>query len=367
MRVLSIQQPWAQLVVRGLRTIDVRTYTKNVRGRIAIHASGAMPSKDIAHEWERDEKTARVFAEMGWRGRNDLRTLPRSAVVGTVEVRGIFLGKDLHRENARQIPRFDFNEALYAALGRVGGGFGWSQRRVEPAPVVIPDDQYAWIFARPIAIEPLEIPGHQQLWTLPPDVAKEVAAREARTRVGEWRPPRVDEAKRRRAKADWERAWSKVYDDLAWKIVLEATWEMELREMQFPDPDYEAAFRQAVTRWIDAHGVAVPGAGLHVRLEPRLRPLFEGREIVRALEFEATLRRYVREQAKADADYARVMGYHERVLEVIRDLKARAARRPVSNAEIVKRAKDAFVQEFEMTFSEVLRDHGLEPRRELRD
>jgi hypothetical protein len=134
MRVLSIQQPWAHLVVRGLRTIDVRTYTKAVTGRIAIHASGAMPSKEIEREWERDEKTARVFAEMGWRGRNDLRGLPRSAVIGTVEVRGIFLGRDLHRENARQIPRFDFNEALHAALGRWVAGTGGASGAWSPRP-----------------------------------------------------------------------------------------------------------------------------------------------------------------------------------------------------------------------------------------
>lgn len=359
MRALSIQQPWVQLVARGLRTVEVRPYTKDVRGRIAIHASGAMPSKEIEQEWHRDERTARVFAEMGWRSRNDLRGLTRQAVIATVEVRGIFLGKDLHRENARQIPRFDFNEALYAALGRVGGGFGWSQRRVEPAPVVIPDDQYAWVFAWPIEIEPIEIAGHQQLWTLPADVAKEVAAREARTKAREWRPPPVDEAKRRRAKADWEREWEKVYDDLAWRILLEAAWEIQLGATTFTDPDYEDAFRRTLKRWIDEHGVVVPGAGLHVRLDPQLRALFGGREVVRTLEFEATLREHLLAEIQAEKDNARVMSYHERVLEVVRDLKARAARRPISNAEIVKRAKDAFREEFETGFAGVLRDYGL--------
>lgn len=364
MRVLSIQQPWVHLVVRNLRTVEVRSYgTPHPRrlGRIAIHASGAMPSKEIEAEWERDEKTARVFAEMGWRSRNDLRSLTRSGLVGTVEVRDVYLGKDLHRENARQIPRFDFNEALYAALGRVGGGFGWHERRVAPTPVVIPDDAYAWTFARGIAIEPIEgVPGQQRLWTLPDDIAEEVARREAQARAGQWRPPPVDAAKRRRAKADWEREWSKVYDDLAWRIVLEAGWEMQVREAEFDDPDYERSFRQAVKRWIDQHGVVVPGAGLHVRVPPLLRPIFRGREVVRALEFEAEVRIAIQAHMEAEEEYARVLGYHARVLEVIRDLKARAARRPISNAEIVKRAKDAFREEFETSFSALLRGYGLE-------
>ena len=37
---LSIKQPWAALVVRGLKTIEVRRWPTARRGRILIHAAG---------------------------------------------------------------------------------------------------------------------------------------------------------------------------------------------------------------------------------------------------------------------------------------------------------------------------------------
>jgi len=39
MKVLSIKQPWASLIVQGLKDIENRTWKTNFRGRILIHAS----------------------------------------------------------------------------------------------------------------------------------------------------------------------------------------------------------------------------------------------------------------------------------------------------------------------------------------
>jgi hypothetical protein len=39
MRALSIQQPWAWLIVNGLKDIENRTWRAPVRGQIYIHAS----------------------------------------------------------------------------------------------------------------------------------------------------------------------------------------------------------------------------------------------------------------------------------------------------------------------------------------
>lgn len=337
MRVLSIQQPWAHLIVRGMRTVDVRSWTRDYRGRIAIHASSAMPSKEIESEWQRDEQTARVFADQGWRSRGDLKTLPRSAIVGTVELRNVHIGKALHTQHARQIPRHDFDEALYAALGRVGGGFGWTQPRVAPAPVVIPDDQYAWTFAKPCVIEPLEdVAGQQHLWRLPNDLADVVLEREAATQAGTWRAPAVDAAKRRRAMEDWGRAWNKVYDDLAWRLLFEGFWEMQTEYLTFDDEDIEKQFKRSLRLWIDAYGFALPGAGKHVRIPPHLAKWFPGKPVVRVLEFEATVRWEVQEQLRAEADEARMHSHHAQLADMLRDLKGRAARRPISNAEIAK-------------------------------
>lgn len=39
MKALSIRQPWAELIVQGRKTIELRTWQTSYRGRIAIHAS----------------------------------------------------------------------------------------------------------------------------------------------------------------------------------------------------------------------------------------------------------------------------------------------------------------------------------------
>lgn len=40
MKALSIKQPWASLIVHGIKDIENRTWKTNFRGRIYVHASG---------------------------------------------------------------------------------------------------------------------------------------------------------------------------------------------------------------------------------------------------------------------------------------------------------------------------------------
>jgi predicted transcriptional regulator len=63
-KALSVRQPWAQLVVSGLKTVEVRSWTTNYRGRLLIHSSKSP-----------DEFTARQFR---------LGELPKGAIVGMV-------------------------------------------------------------------------------------------------------------------------------------------------------------------------------------------------------------------------------------------------------------------------------------------
>lgn len=67
---LGVQQPWAELIVRGIKTIEVRSTSARVRGRIYVYASrrpSALPD-------------ARVAAD-----RHDLEigTLPSGLIVGS--------------------------------------------------------------------------------------------------------------------------------------------------------------------------------------------------------------------------------------------------------------------------------------------
>ncbi len=60
---LSIKQPWAALVVAGLKTIEVRRWSTAVRGRVFIHAARIPDERPEAWAWVKDE--LRPLAELG--------------------------------------------------------------------------------------------------------------------------------------------------------------------------------------------------------------------------------------------------------------------------------------------------------------
>jgi hypothetical protein len=71
---ISIRQPWAELIMRGVKTVEERSRPTKVRGRIYIYASlGRWPAADEA-EW------AEEF------GIDDIDGLPRGVLVGTVDL-----------------------------------------------------------------------------------------------------------------------------------------------------------------------------------------------------------------------------------------------------------------------------------------
>jgi hypothetical protein len=73
LRALSIRQPWAELILRGIKTIEVRSRPTKIRGRVQIYASlGRL-----------DEV---VEAEVADNNDLDIDSLPRGVLVGTVEL-----------------------------------------------------------------------------------------------------------------------------------------------------------------------------------------------------------------------------------------------------------------------------------------
>lgn len=45
MKTISIKQPWASLIVEGVKDIENRTWRTKFRGRVLVHA-GAKPEKE---------------------------------------------------------------------------------------------------------------------------------------------------------------------------------------------------------------------------------------------------------------------------------------------------------------------------------
>jgi hypothetical protein len=73
LRALSIRQPWAELIMRGEKTIEVRSLRTNIRGRVHVYASLG----DV-----HPESRARVVRQYGL----DVDALPRGVLLGTVEI-----------------------------------------------------------------------------------------------------------------------------------------------------------------------------------------------------------------------------------------------------------------------------------------
>lgn len=68
MKALSFRQPWAELVLQGRKTMDLRTYSTRYRGQIAIHAS-----QQVEHDAALDRDL-------------DPEKLLTGGIVGTVEL-----------------------------------------------------------------------------------------------------------------------------------------------------------------------------------------------------------------------------------------------------------------------------------------
>lgn len=56
---LSIRQPYAWLIVRGIKPVENRTWRTNFRGRVLIHAGVTYPKRDFADDFE-------AYAEQGF-------------------------------------------------------------------------------------------------------------------------------------------------------------------------------------------------------------------------------------------------------------------------------------------------------------
>jgi hypothetical protein len=70
---LGIRQPWAELILRGIKQIEIRSLNTQVRGRIYVYASKKLSELPEA---------AAAAARHGV----DLETIPRGLLVGSVEL-----------------------------------------------------------------------------------------------------------------------------------------------------------------------------------------------------------------------------------------------------------------------------------------
>lgn len=155
MKALTVRQPWATLLVAGIKHMETRTRDTKHRGVLAIHAGMHMPCRigetiDIGAGFtvERDSTAGLLL-----RGLRQPYRLPVGAVIGAVELfqtRKTTSGE--HGPDNREL-----------ALGDHSPG------------------RWAWSTASAIRTDPMPIRGQLGLWNLPDDIAAEVQATWARS------------------------------------------------------------------------------------------------------------------------------------------------------------------------------------------
>lgn len=126
MKALSIRQPWAELILQGRKTIELRTWSTTHRGALALHAAQKMETENC-ETYDLDPET-----------------LTRGALIGRVDL----------------VDVVELDEAQYEAL-----------RDEHLSLKAWPGGLYAWRFSHPTRLhEPITMSGKQGLFTIEDDL-----------------------------------------------------------------------------------------------------------------------------------------------------------------------------------------------------
>jgi hypothetical protein len=135
MKTISLLQPWASLVIMGVKTIETRSWQTAYRGPLLIHASKG--------------KKGSVFCKQALFRKHipAFTALPFGAIIGSVTLQDIVPVEMLHRP-----------AAAIAACTLEEKAFGDDTR-----------GRYAWLFTDPLPLEtPIYLGGSLGLWDYHP-------------------------------------------------------------------------------------------------------------------------------------------------------------------------------------------------------
>jgi hypothetical protein len=330
MRTLSIQQPFAQFVVRGIKRIEVRPWDPGYTGRIAIHASAKVPPKAMEKQWRKDREMALRFADQGWLDFDDLKSLPRSAIIGTVELVGVHLGKELQDRGAGL---FVWDWMTYrmevAAHDPRTGALKPIESKKRTLAVNTPPDQYAWVFVDPVEIDPItDVAGQHKLWNLVGELEGVIADRETSSRRGWWRPAEVSQARRAKGIRAWKKHWETERERFVLEVEQEVRMRRDIARVRFK-PEVEDRVLTDILSYIARNRVPqAAGEGVRVRVEGQFTQMFDGRDIVSADEFELLLRRRLKTEGEERYAAVRAERRKQELLKLYDELEEGARRGP---------------------------------------
>ena len=161
MRALTLHQPWAQLMVWGLKNVETRSWPapRNLIGeRIAIHAGKrrARPTK-----W--NIEVQRVVLQ----GAGSSHSMPMGAVVATARL----------IECMQVIGEIDDNGLVNCSgFGDLGDGPEYEATITTDPYGDFSVGRWLWVFQDLRRVEPVPVNGRQGVWTLPAVVVVELAS-----------------------------------------------------------------------------------------------------------------------------------------------------------------------------------------------
>jgi hypothetical protein len=325
MRALSLEQPLAQLVVRGVKRVEVRPWATDYRGRIAIHAKGVAPSRSIEEKWRADRDLALRLADEGWLDREDLKKLPRGAIIGTVYLSGIARGRDQKKDQEDASGLLAWNPTTkwfeLAVRDKRTGHLRPRHSSMRPLPATFKPDDYLWVFTDAVEIEPVaRVDGKQKLWELDDARSEQVARREARSLAGEWEPRPVNPKRREESIRVWRERFLSDLEREVIRVEEEVKREREWSTLQF-QRSFENKFFRVFHDYVDKQGVEALGDEEYVRLDRRLRPLFHGRDRMSVDDLEFEVRRYIKNEVARQAAENGVQRRRKLLMQMLLDLR----------------------------------------------
>lgn len=90
---LTMHQPWASLLIHGIKRIEGRSWPSPIRGRLWIHAAGKVPDADTIKAME--DFYREIYAVNGITDLKFPDHYPVSRLIGCVEVVGCVTGEEL--------------------------------------------------------------------------------------------------------------------------------------------------------------------------------------------------------------------------------------------------------------------------------
>lgn len=135
MKAISLLQPWASLVIMGVKTIETRSWQTAYRGSLLIHASKGKKGNVLCKQGVLHEHIP------------DFAALPFGAIIGTVTLQDIV-----------PVEILNLPADTIAACTLEEKAFGEDTRGC-----------YAWLFTNPLPLEsPIYIGGSLGLWDYHP-------------------------------------------------------------------------------------------------------------------------------------------------------------------------------------------------------